>query len=375
AARGAAARPRRAAGRLRALPPAALLQRRAPLPAPDRRQLDERPPRRLRLHPAGAAPAPALRARLQQLLGLLRVRHRQDELGAALVLRDADRRGRARRRGAVRGFPLVAVRAAARGPGTGRGARGGGRPAGGTAAAAGVGDDGRARRDTGLERVLPDDPVPLLLRLRDARAGAPRRVLPAMKIVVLTTSYPRYEGDPAGNFVADAVRQLRARGIEVEVVSPASFRHFGIAYGAGVLGNLKRAPWKLALVPAMMASFARAARRAARDADLVHAHWLPSGAVALATGKPFVVQLWGTDVELARRARVFARRVLSRARLTICASHALADPARGLACGARRARAAAARELGAGEVRVIRSAVERRERVAEPAEPPAVLFV
>ena len=34
-----------------------------------------------------------------------------------------------------------------------------------------------------------------------------------MKIVVLTTSYPRYEGDPAGNFVADAVEQLRARGV------------------------------------------------------------------------------------------------------------------------------------------------------------------
>ena len=181
-----------------------------------------------------------------------------------------------------------------------------------------------------------------------------------MKVVVLTTSYPRHEGDPAGNFIADAVEQLRARGVEVEVVSPASFRHFGIAYGSGVLGNLKRAPWKLALVPAMMGSFARAARRAARDADLVHAHWLPSGAVALATGRPFVVQLWGTDVELARRARVFARRVLSRARLTICASHALAD---------------AARELGAGEVRVIPSAVELPEHVGERAEPPEVLFV
>jgi glycogen(starch) synthase len=181
-----------------------------------------------------------------------------------------------------------------------------------------------------------------------------------MKIVVLTTSYPRHEGDPAGNFIADAVEQLRARGVEVEVVSPASFRHFGIAYGSGVLGNLKRAPWKLALVPAMMASFARAARRAARDADLVHAHWLPSGAIALATGRPFVVQLWGTDVELARRARVFARRVLSRARLTICASNALAE---------------AARELGAGEVRVIPSAVELPEHVGERAEPPEVLFV
>ena len=155
-----------------------------------------------------------------------------------------------------------------------------------------------------------------------------------MKIVVLTTSYPRYEGDPAGNFVADAVEQLRGRGVEVEVVSPTSFQHFGIAYGSGVLGNLKRAPWKLALVPAMMASFARAARRASRDADLVHAHWLPSGAVALATGRPFVVQLWGTDVELARRTRGFAQRVLSRARLVVCASNALADAAREL--GARR---------------------------------------
>ncbi|HET7554891.1 MAG TPA: glycosyltransferase, partial [Gaiellaceae bacterium] len=109
-----------------------------------------------------------------------------------------------------------------------------------------------------------------------------------MRIAVLTTSYPRHEGDPAGNFVQDAVEQLRARRVDVEVVSPASFRHFGIAYGAGVMGNLRRDPWRVALLPAFLASFARAARRAARDADLVHAHWLPSGAVALATGRPFV---------------------------------------------------------------------------------------
>jgi glycosyltransferase involved in cell wall biosynthesis len=181
-----------------------------------------------------------------------------------------------------------------------------------------------------------------------------------MKIAVLTTSYPRYEGDPAGSFVADAVEQLRARGVEVAVVSPASFRHFGIAYGSGVMGNLRREPWRAALVPAFLGSFAIAARRAAREADLVHAHWLPSGAVALAAGKPFVVQLWGTDVELALRARPLAGQVLSRARLVICASNALAD---------------AARDLGATDVRVIPSAVELPVRVAEPAEPPEVLFV
>jgi glycosyltransferase involved in cell wall biosynthesis len=180
-----------------------------------------------------------------------------------------------------------------------------------------------------------------------------------MKVAVLTTSYPREPGDPAGNFVADAVERVRRRGVEVEVVSPASFRHFGIAYGAGVVGNLRREPWRAALLPAMLGSFSLAARRASRDADLVHAHWLPAGAVALTTGKPFVVQLWGTDVELARRAQSLARRVLRRARLVICASNALAD---------------SARELGARDVRVIPSGVDVPEEVAEEAEPPEVLF-
>jgi glycosyltransferase involved in cell wall biosynthesis len=180
-----------------------------------------------------------------------------------------------------------------------------------------------------------------------------------MKVAVLTTSYPREPGDPAGNFVADAVERVRGRGVEVEVVSPASFRHFGIAYGAGVVGNLRGEPWRVSLLPAMLGSFSLAARRASRDADLVHAHWLPAGAVALTTGKPFVVQLWGTDVELARRAKPLARRVLRRARLVICASNALAD---------------SARELGAREVRVIPSGVDVPEGVAEEAEPPEVLF-
>jgi glycosyltransferase involved in cell wall biosynthesis len=180
-----------------------------------------------------------------------------------------------------------------------------------------------------------------------------------VKILVLTTSYPRYEGDAAGNFIADAVARLRERGIEIEVVAPDSFRHFGIAYGAGILGNLRRQPWRAALVPALMLNFSRAARRAARDADLVHAHWLSAGAVALTCRRPFVVQLCGTDVELVRRVRPVARAVLRRARLVICASHALAD---------------AARELGAREVRLIPSAVDVPPHVGEEAEPPEVLF-
>jgi len=181
-----------------------------------------------------------------------------------------------------------------------------------------------------------------------------------MKILVLTTSYPRGPDDVAGVFVRDAVEHLRDAGVEVTVVSPASFRHFGIAYGHGIPGNLRRRPWLALALPLFLLSYARAARRAARGADLVHAHWLPSAFPALVTGKPFVVQLWGTDVELARRVPLVWRPLLRRARLVLCPSQALAE---------------AARELGAREVRIVLSGVGVPAEVVAPDEPPHVLYV
>jgi glycosyltransferase involved in cell wall biosynthesis len=180
-----------------------------------------------------------------------------------------------------------------------------------------------------------------------------------VRVAVLTTSYPRFAGDAAGRFIADAVGHVRKAGVEVYVVSPATFRHFGIAYGAGVVGNLRAHPERVIALPLMLSAFAAAARRAARDADLVHAHWLPSGLVALATRKPFVLQLWGTDVELARRAEPLARAVVGRARLVVCASTALAEDAR---------------SLGARDVRLIPSGVDLPAEVGDEAEPPEVLY-
>ena len=180
-----------------------------------------------------------------------------------------------------------------------------------------------------------------------------------MKVVVLATSYPRSETDTAGRFVADAVGHLRRAGVDVEVVSPASFPHFGIAYGSGIVGNLRREPWRALFVPAFMATYARAARRTASAADLVHAHWLPSGLAAMATGRPFVVQLWGTDVELARRAPRLARAVLLRAEAVLCPSTALAGDAT---------------RLGARQIEVVGSGVDLPAEIGEEADPPEVLY-
>ena len=152
---------------------------------------------------------------------------------------------------------------------------------------------------------------------------------------------------------------MRRRGVEVDVVSPAAFRHYGIAFGAGIPENVRARPWLVALLPLFLFHFRRAAARAARRADVVHAHWLGAGAVAATLRKPYVLQVWGTDLVLARRIPWLARPILRRARLVIAASHALADEARA---------------LGAREVRVIPAGVDVPDEVGAPERPPHVLY-
>jgi phosphatidyl-myo-inositol dimannoside synthase len=180
-----------------------------------------------------------------------------------------------------------------------------------------------------------------------------------VRVCVVTTSYPRSTDDVAGAFVAAQVDALRAAGVEVAVVSPADFPSFGIAHGDGIVQNLRARPWLVLALPLFLVLFARAARRASRRADVVHAHWIPSALPALATGKPLALQLWGTDLELARRVPLLVRPLLRRARVVIAGSQFLAD---------------GGRELGARSVRVIPNGVDVPAGVSPPEEPPHVLY-
>ena len=178
-----------------------------------------------------------------------------------------------------------------------------------------------------------------------------------MRVLVLTTSYPRDDDDFAGRFLADSVERLQARGLEVDLLAPGrGYRDYGLAYGEGMSRNVRRRPWA---VPPLLTSMTRAARRAARKADLVHAHWLPTGFPAAFSGKPFVLTLHGTDVELAQHAPAVARRIVRRATVVIGVSQALAR---------------AARHLGAREARFVPNGVEIPPDTAPSADRSEVLF-
>jgi glycosyltransferase involved in cell wall biosynthesis len=185
-----------------------------------------------------------------------------------------------------------------------------------------------------------------------------------VRVVVLTTSWPRTESEFAGRFIADAVGRLRERGLEVDVLAPGSgYRDFGLAYGRGVAANIRRRPW---LAPLMLFSMWREARRAARDADVLHAHWLLTAAVARFAGRPFVVTLHGSgsagrfsDVDLARRHPRVVNALLRRAAAVIGVSETVA---------------AAVRAAGVDAI-VIPNGVRVPAEVGPPAEPPEVLYV
>src|SRR3954469_20867441 len=175
---------------------------------------------------------------------------------------------------------------------------------------------------------------PLGWSLRRRPRPAPRSPL---RIAMFTTSYPRDAADLAGRFVFNTVEHLRGRDVEVEVVAPGSYRDFGLTgvRGGGVVAAVKRRPWLAAL---LLVSMGAPCRAAARRADLVHANWLAGGAIALFSGRPFVVTLHGSGtaggfsaLSPRRRAPPLVRLLLGRARAVICCSEPLAEAMR--ACG------------------------------------------
>lgn len=177
-----------------------------------------------------------------------------------------------------------------------------------------------------------------------------------MRVLHVTSTFPKRTDDPTGPFLADLVAAEQAAGLDVRVLAPHApglevdgevagvpvhrFRYGPtagevLAHRGGLLAA-SRSVGGAAMVPAYLASMiaATAAQVRRMSPDVVHAHWwFPAGAaVSLSgclSGLPFVVTLHGSDVGLAARPvlRSVSRVVLRRAAVVVAVSDALAAEA------------------------------------------------
>ncbi|GAC1539314.1 MAG: hypothetical protein NVS3B12_25400 [Acidimicrobiales bacterium] len=169
-----------------------------------------------------------------------------------------------------------------------------------------------------------------------------------VRVLHVTSTFPRVAGDPVGTFLVDLLRAQRDAGIDVQVVAPDAPGALGsidgvvvrrfrasprLAYRGGLLAAA-RSPAGLAMVGPYLAAMVGAARAEATrwKPDVVHAHWwFPAGGVAALLGRPYVVTLHGSDVGLAGRPGFHAAATLvaRRAKDVVAVSDALATEATG----------------------------------------------
>lgn len=141
-----------------------------------------------------------------------------------------------------------------------------------------------------------------------------------MKIVVLTTSYPRFNGDYSG-FISGLYEKMVLKKNKIKVVAPhdaksktyelmnkveifrplyASPKWEVVAYNSGIADNLKKSLLSKIELPFFVLSFIFKSYRVCKGCDLIHAHWTFCGLVAVLLKifhkKPIVLTVHGSDL-------------------------------------------------------------------------------
>jgi phosphatidyl-myo-inositol dimannoside synthase len=152
-----------------------------------------------------------------------------------------------------------------------------------------------------------------------------------MRVLMITTSYPKYPGDVTAPVIEKIVFELAGRGHAVDLVLPrhpelvlagrdrgrpvrffpfyaGSGRAYAWGYASSMRADRELRPRALFMAPvALLAALATMRRLVSRNAyDVVHAHWvLPNGPIAAlaAPRLPLVVSLHGSDIFVAERSR------------------------------------------------------------------------
>jgi glycosyltransferase involved in cell wall biosynthesis len=169
---------------------------------------------------------------------------------------------------------------------------------------------------------------------------------------MVTTSFPRWQGDFSGNFIHSLSRSLARRGVNITVVAPGygqarrceewgpiSIHRFGyavpanlqvLAYDGGIPHKLRTSLLaRLELLPFLVSMYLLICR-VARGCDLIHAHWIPTGVVAGVAARrlalPMVLTVHGSDglyLKSGRLARDMSRFSLRSASHLVAVSEAL----------------------------------------------------
>jgi len=150
-----------------------------------------------------------------------------------------------------------------------------------------------------------------------------------LRICVVTSSYPRFQGDAVGAFVHEMCVNLQRMGDKVVVVAPhgpsiprravidgvniyrfpygITERQQNIAYSYGIFENVRRAPWIAAEIPLFLHGCVSTCLNLSNlyEFDIFFAQWaIPQGLACVASKgtlrTPIAVLCHGSDVFLAR---------------------------------------------------------------------------
>lgn len=174
-----------------------------------------------------------------------------------------------------------------------------------------------------------------------------------MKVAFLTTSFPRFKGDYSGVFILELAKSLIDKGVSVKVICPNDdmskerelvdgvevirFNYFikrmqKLAYGGGgILENLRKDRSLYFILPLFLLSYIRCVINHIEDSDIIHAHWYPSGVIALISrcfhSIPCVLTVHGSDIHIIknRYLKQINRLILKRIDRIITVSEFLKD--------------------------------------------------
>jgi glycosyltransferase involved in cell wall biosynthesis len=142
-----------------------------------------------------------------------------------------------------------------------------------------------------------------------------------MKILIVSTTFPRYPQDTIPQFLLGFSRALVKEGAEVVVVAPhdtdtnacdnydgVEVRRIqywipksaqGLCYGAGIPTNVRNRRWLALQFPTLEMAFFQAALRFGQDADILNPHWtfagLPTALAGSILRKPIITHAYTAE--------------------------------------------------------------------------------